>query len=157
MAYSTILMNSLAEGVSALQKGQELGLPLFVLCSWCAWLQPQQIILPQHALKDFPIAVLGNITKQIGQSSPFGGCLNSSSSCNSAARFLHALLCWGRCEIWQPLPQYFTSLHAGHAFSFASVSSALPQLAHDVASLELATVGVGPASAVPLAVVEFQR
>jgi hypothetical protein len=39
-----------------------------------------QIVLPQHGMNAFPIImpVLGNNKKNIGQSSPFEGCLNNS-------------------------------------------------------------------------------
>ena len=67
---------------------------------------------------------------QIGHSSRSGGSLNRSSSCNSADRFLHAFLCWGRCAIWQSRLQYLTILHAMHAFKSPLLSSSLPQLAH---------------------------
>ena len=59
-----------------------------------------------------------------------GSLLNSASSCNSAARFLHAFLCTGRCAIWQSRLQYFTILHAVQAFKPPPLSSPLPQLAH---------------------------
>jgi hypothetical protein len=47
-----------------------------------------QITLPQHAMKVSPDLREGNCTKQIGQSSALGGCLNNASSYNSAARLL---------------------------------------------------------------------
>ena len=75
---------------------------------------------------------------QIGHSYLSGGSLKSSSSNNSAARFLHAFLCCERCTIWQSRLQYFTILQAVHLLSLASSDSALLQLAHAV------SVSAGP-------------
>ena len=80
--------------------------------------------------------------KHIEQSSLLGGNLYSASSCNSAARFWHAFLWWGRCEVWQSLPQYFTILHAAHRFSLMSSCSSWPQLAHNAGSSFLLSAGV---------------
>ena len=59
-----------------------------------------------------------------------GGSLKNFSSYNSAARFLQAFLCWGRCAIWHSRLQYFTNLHAVHDLRPQLISSLLPQLAH---------------------------
>ena len=90
---------------------------------------PPQIIFPQHDWYFFPVVNDGKVKKQIGQSSFNGGCLNRASSCNSAARFLHSLLCWGRCALWQAALQYFTAMHAEQFLSWHP--SLLPQFAHD--------------------------
>jgi hypothetical protein len=81
-------MNSSEEGQHALQKGQVGMLPMH--CISYTWQQPGQIIFSQHGIKVFPTPVLrlGSIRKHIGQSSSVEGWL-----------------------------QYFTSLHAMHAFS----------------------------------------
>ena len=84
-----------------------------------------------------PVPIKGNLTIQIGQSSTGGGCLKSALSCNSAARFLHAVLCSGRCAIWQSLLQYFTILHATHNLRSPLHSSPLPQLAQHIMVLSL--------------------
>ena len=73
---------------------------------------------------------------QMGHSSGGGGSLNSAASCNSAARFLHAFLCWGRCAIWQSRLQYFTNLHAVHDLRSSLFSSPFPQLAHILSDKE---------------------
>ena len=83
-----------------------------------------------------PVPIKGNLTIQIGQSTG-GGCLESALSCNSAARFLHAVLCSGRCAIWQSLLQYFTILHATHNLRSPLHSSPLPQLAQHIMVLSL--------------------
>ena len=97
-------------------------------------MHPAQMTFPQHTWNTDCFVSIGSGNIHIGQSTrrDGGGSLNSISSCNSAARFLQSYLCWGRCAIWQSLLQYFTNLHAVHAFrSFfvASSSSFLPQLA----------------------------
>ena len=82
----------------------------------------------------------------MGHSSLSGGSLNSSSSNNSAARFLHAFLCRGRCITWQLRQQYLTSLQAVHDLSLFSAVSPLPQLAHEVSAVSLVAdivIGVG--------------
>jgi hypothetical protein len=72
-----------------------------------------------------------NITKQIGQFSGFGGCLNSSLSCNSRPQASHIPFCVeSDVPFGSLLMQYLTSLHALHAFSLVSPLSCLPQLAH---------------------------
>ena len=85
---------------------------------------------PQQLIYVRPVGSVGNRTRQIGQSSLGGGCLNNFSSKSSAARFLHSRLCCGRWAIWHSLLQYLTNLHAVHALSLISASSPSPQLAH---------------------------
>jgi hypothetical protein len=50
--------------------------------------------------------------KQMGQSSFGGGSLKSASSRSSAARNLHAILCFGQCLCWHAALQYLTCIHA---------------------------------------------
>lgn len=68
----------------------------------------------------------------MGHSSLSGWSLNSSSSNNSAARFLQARLCFRRCDTWQSLQQYLTALQAVHVLSLHSSVSPVPQLAQNV-------------------------
>ena len=87
-----------------------------------------------------PVSSEGIWVKQIGQSSSGGGCLNNSSSCNSAERFLHGFLCCGRWAIWHSRLQYFTILHAVHDLRS---SPSLPQFAHiDTFSFSVAVLSV---------------
>ena len=65
-----------------------------------------------------PQCNVGNRWKQIGQSSSGGGCLNSSLSCNSAARSAaslicssHCFLCFDRCFFLHVALQYVAFLH----------------------------------------------
>src|SRR5210317_2613438 len=93
-----------------------------------ATIQPLQISLPQHDLKDDWVASIGRGRKQIGQSS--GVCsLNRSSSCNSATLLSHAFLCFERCFFLHAALQYFTTLHLLHVLR---LPPSLPHWAHAV-------------------------
>ena len=96
---------------------------------WLAHTQPLQIILLQHAImvEYFPSNDSGK--QQIGQSPRWllSGCLNKSSSRNSAARFLHSFLCFRRWSFWHLTLQYRADLQAVHVFSLMSSPSAMPQ------------------------------
>ena len=75
--------------------------------------------LPQHEWKaPWPVSI-GKGRRQIGHSSRCGCSLKSSSSCNSATRFSHALsyfLCFDRCFFLHAALQYVTILHLLHVF-----------------------------------------
>ena len=98
-------------------------------------MHPLQTTLPQHAMYLNPVFSDGNRIKQIGQSSAGGGCLNNSSSCNSAACSAasltcssHSFLCLCLCFFLHAALQYLTCLHLLHVL-FISLPS-LPQFAH---------------------------
>ena len=83
-------------------------------------MHPLQITFPQHDLYLLPEPRYGIRRKQIGQSSLGGGSLNSSISCNSAARSAASLICSSHCFLCLCLCfffaalQYFTWLHLLH-------------------------------------------
>ena len=94
-----------------------------------ASLQPLQIRLLQHVYRvDFSDSI-GKGKQQIGQSptSLSSGCLNNNSSCNSAARFLHSRLCFGRWSFWHLTLQYLTRWQAEQSFNVMSLPPVVPQ------------------------------
>ena len=110
----------------SLQNAQRSIFPLPRDSSIITQTQPSQIILPQQNWKAVWSGSNGNIRKQIGHSSPRGGCsLNSSSSCNSATRLSHAFLCFDWCFFLHAALQYLTILHLLHVFRLP------PSLPHD--------------------------
>ena len=94
----SISMFSASVGSGVLQKGHFFSATILPWSSYTgAWIHPLHIIFPQHDWYLLPVFSVGIRKKQIGQSPCCdGGCLNSSSSCNSAARLLHSFLCCGR-------------------------------------------------------------
>ena len=86
------------------------------------------IVLQQCSMVDFSFSS-GRGIMQMGQSPKWllSGCLNNNSSCNSAARFLHARK-W--CDLWflrHASLQYFTRSQSVHSVNLSSSTSAMPQ------------------------------
>jgi hypothetical protein len=136
------LFNSLSDlGATTLQNGHLL---LSTSLPWWsyrgAWQHPLHIVFPQHAIYLVPDVNVGRRRKQIRQSSSFGGCLNSFSSCSSAIRLSsslcfsaasltcssHCFLCLCLCFFLHVALQYFTILHLLHIL----LAPFLLQLAH---------------------------
>lgn len=78
----------------------------------------------------------GNGKQQIGQSPrcELSGCLNKTSSRNSAARNVQITLCSGRCSFRHRSLQYLARSHLSQSFNFMPSTSALPQFVQHIMS-----------------------
>ena len=82
-------------GAETLQKGRFCSAS-FSLIAMHEHTHPLQMVLPQQLWYLFPDVIHGKGSMQMGQSFSRRGVLNSCSSCNSKARFLHVFFMLGR-------------------------------------------------------------